>query len=70
MFDFFDVIVGWLETLGRLFVSFFEHLLLGLTIIVQLIGTPLLVVGFLPPFLGTAVIAALLIFVIKFFLGR
>lgn len=70
MFDFIDIIVGWLETLGQLFVSFFDHLLLAVTLLLQLTGTPLLVVGFLPPFLGTAVIAALLIFVIKFFLGR
>lgn len=70
MFDFMDYFWGWLDTLGRLFFSFFEHLLLGLTLLIQLVGTPLLVVGFLPRFLGTAVIAALLIFVLKFFLGR
>lgn len=70
MFDFIDIITGWLETLGQLFISFFDHLLLSVTLVLQLVGTPLLVVGFLPPFLGTAVIAAILIFTLKFFLGR
>ena len=70
MFEFFDLIAGWLETLGAFLISLFENLLLLISLLGSMSNFTLVLSTFLPPFLGTAVLATLLIFVLKFFLGR
>ena len=70
MFDFFDMIAGWLDTIVNWVGSFLDHLLILLTLLQQLFALPLAIAGFMPPLIGTAVIATLLIFALKFLLGR
>lgn len=70
MFDFFDMIAGWLDSIVNWVGSFIDHLLLLLSLLQQLSSLPLVLAGFMPPLIGTAVIATLLIFALKFLLGR
>lgn len=70
MFEFFDMIAGWLDTVANWIASFFDHLMLLLTLLQSLSSFPVVIAGFMPPLIGTAVIATLLIFALKFLLGR
>lgn len=70
MFEFFDMIAGWLELIGDLIVSVFEMLLTSVEILETLVLVPITLLGYMPNILASAVMLTLLIFVVKFFIGR
>lgn len=70
MFSFFDMIAGWLDTLGNVIATVIDNLLLSIMLLMQLVTTPIALAAYMPSVIGVAIFATLLIFVIKFFLGR
>lgn len=70
MFSFFDMIAGWLDTLDNVIATVIDNLLLLIMLLMQLVTTPIALAAYMPSVIGVAIFATLLIFVIKFFLGR
>lgn len=70
MFDFFDKIIGYIETLWNLVVGLVQSLLMAIKFLLTGTDAVLYLVGFLPAIIGSCVAIFLFIFVIKFLLGR
>lgn len=69
MFDFFNIIVGFFETIWSYICNFFSALVTAFTIMRTAISLPISIVGFMPTFIGTAIVVFLLIAVIRFVVG-
>ena len=70
MFDFIDAIFGFLEAIGTWIQGFFEMLFLALDALETLVTLPVFLIGVLPPILSTSLTLTLLVFLVKFILGR
>lgn len=70
MFDFFNQVLGFIQTVFDFFISLVESLILGISLLVSSIDLPLLLVGYVPPILGSAIVVCFSIYIIKFLIGR
>lgn len=70
MFDFFSKILGFIETVFEFFINLVESLFKALEILAKSIVFPFELVGFLPAFLGSAMVIVIAVGVIKFLVGR
>ena len=70
MFEFFDMILGFIETLWSFVVSFFSSLFYAIDIVHRGIGTWALLIGYLPAVIGAAVTIFMVCYVVKFIVGR
>ena len=70
MLDFFDKIIGYLETVWNLVVGFVESMLMAVKFLLTGTDAVLYLVGFLPSIIGSCVAIFLAISLIKFILGR
>lgn len=70
MFDFFSKILGFIETVFEFFINLVESLFKVFEVLMQAIEVPVQLLVFLPSFLGSALIIAVSIGVIKFIIGR
>ncbi len=70
MFAFFDLILGYLETIWNLVVGLVSSLLMAIKFVIT--GTDAIVYlsGFLPAVIGGCVIIFLAVAILKFVLGR
>lgn len=70
MFDFFDVIVGWLDMVATMIANMVDMVLLGTSMIAVLSTVPVYLAALMPSLIGLSMLAVLVIFSLKFFLGR
>lgn len=70
MFDFFDKIVGFLETLWDFFINLVNSLIVALTATVTAATLPVTLMPFLPAIIGSAVMIVIAFAVVKFIIGR
>lgn len=70
MFDFFDVIVGWLDMLATMIANMIDMALMGVSMIALLSTVPVYLASFMPAIIGLSMLAVLTIYSLKFFLGR
>lgn len=66
MFDFFNTLLGWVEMIGRFFVSFVESLARMIQLVVVSLNLPSVLAPVLPGILGTAVIAVSAVLALRF----
>lgn len=70
MFDFFDKIIGYIETLWNLVIGLVESLLIAIKFLLTGTDAVLYLVGFLPAIIGSCVVIFLFIYILKLILGR
>ncbi len=70
MLNFFDWIVGFLETIGEIITMIIDSLLTAITVIGTAVIFPVYLTGLVPQILLTATLALISLAVIKFLLGR
>lgn len=70
MFEFFDQVLSFLTSVYTFFVNMIENLILLFEMVGLAISLPPQLVGYMPPFIGTAVLLAVAIWVVKLIVGR
>ena len=70
MFDFFDTIVGYVETLWNFIWGLGQSLLMAIKFLLTGTDAVLYLVGFLPVVIGGAVVVFFFIHILKFLIGR
>lgn len=70
MFDFFDKIIGYIETLWNLVIGLVQSLLMAIKFLLTGTDAVLYLVGFLPAIIGSCVVIFLFIYILKLILGR
>lgn len=70
MFDFFNTIVGYIETIWNFFWGLVQSLLMAIKFLITGTDAVLYLVGFLPAVIGGAVVVFFFIYVLKFLIGR
>ena len=70
MFDFFEKILGYIESFFEYFVNFCESLFEALGVLASSITFPVFLAGHLPSIIGSCVIIVTSLAVVKFLIGR
>ena len=70
MFDFFEKVLGYIQSFFDYFVSFLESLITALNVLINSIAFPLQLSSMLPAVLGSCVVIVVAIAVAKFIAGR
>ena len=70
MFDFFNQIIGFIETVFEFFINFLESLQRLFELVVKGIAVPIELLGLLPSFLGSALLVFIVVGIIKFIVAR
>lgn len=70
MFEFFDKILGFFETLFSFFFSLIETIVVSLGMLLQMVDVPFTFSPLLPSLLYTSMSIVISVGVIKFLLGR
>lgn len=70
MFDFFDKIIGFLETLWDFFINLVNSLIIALSATVTAATLPVTLMPFLPAIIGSSVMIVIAFAVVKFIIGR
>lgn len=70
MFDFFDKIIGFVETVFSFFINLVESLIQAVVFLGHSSSFAIALVPFMPSIIGTAIVVFFAIYVIKFLIGR
>lgn len=70
MFEFFDQILGFIETLWNFVLSFVEALFLAISALISSLSLPLAAINYLPGILAASVALFISVYVVKFLIGR
>lgn len=70
MLDFFNTIVGYVETIWNFFWGLCQSLLMAIKFLLTGTDAVLYLVGFLPVVIGGAVVVFFFIYILKFIIGR
>ncbi len=70
MFDFFEQVLGYIESFFEFFLNFCESLFEALEVLANAIVFPGLLAGYLPSIIGSSVIIVTSLAVVKFLIGR
>lgn len=70
MFDFFGQVIGYIEHIFEFFINFIEALFRLIELVAKGIVVPFELLGLMPSFLGGALLAFLVVGIVKFILGR
>ena len=70
MFDFFEKILGFVESAFAFFINFCESLFTALEVLLSSLTLPIFLSGFLPGILGSCVVILTSLAVVKFIVGR
>lgn len=70
MFDFFEKVLGFIQTVFDFFINLIKSLLMAFNVLAEAIRVPIYLSGFLPAILGAALLVVVSLAVIKFIVGR
>lgn len=70
MFDFFDQVIGFIETVFTFFLNMVQSLIQAITFMSNGVTFSLMMVGYMPAIIGTAITIFIAIYVLKFLIGR
>ena len=70
MFDFFEKVLGFFDTIFNFFINLIESYLMAINVVAESIRLPIFLSGFLPAFLGAALLIVISLSVIKLIVGR
>lgn len=70
MFDFFDKIIGFFETIWDVVLNLVDGLITALEVLANMIAFPVVLYPILPAFLVSAVSITIAIGAVKFIIGR
>ena len=70
MYEFFDTMFGYLEAIGTWIIGFFDMLFTAIDALEVMVTLPVFLMGVLPSILASAVTLTMLLWLVKFFLGR
>lgn len=70
MFDFFNQIIGYVETAFDFLLNLIESLIMAVVYVTTSSGVVLSMAQFMPAIIGTCVVITVAIAVIKFLIGR
>lgn len=70
MFDFYDKIIGFFETLGQFLWNMIEGLLLAIRVLSTGLAFPAMISAFVPAIIFSSTLIVITFAVIKFLLGR
>lgn len=70
MFDFFEKVLGFIETVFEFFINLVESLFMALEVLSKSIVFPLELAGLMPSVIGSAMVIVVSLAVVKFIVGR
>lgn len=70
MFDFFNQIIGYVETAFNFLLNFIESLITAVVFVTNSSTVVLGMAGFMPNIIGTCLVIVIAISIIKFLIGR
>lgn len=70
MFDFFNQIIGYVETAFDFLLNFIESLITAVVFVSNSSAVVLSMAGFMPTIIGTCLVIVVSISIIKFLIGR
>lgn len=70
MFDFFNQVIGYIETAFNFLLNLIESLLQAIGFLVSSIPFVMAIVPYMPAIIGSCIVMALSVAVIKFIIGR
>lgn len=70
MFDFFEKVLGFIETVFEFFINLVESLFMALEVLAKSIVFPLELAGLMPSIIGSAMTIVVSLAVVKFIVGR
>lgn len=70
MFDFFEKILGYIESAFEFFINFCDSLFQALEVLGNAIVFPGFIAGYLPAIIGSSVVIVTSLAVVKFLVGR
>lgn len=70
MFDFFEKVLGFIETVFEFFINLVESLFMALEVLAKSIVFPLELSGLMPSIIGSAMVIVVSLAVVKFIVGR
>ena len=70
MFDFFEKILGFIETVFEFFINLVESLFMAIEVLAKAVVFPIELSGLMPSILGSAMLIVVSLAVVKFIVGR
>lgn len=70
MFDFFDKILGFIESAWQFVINIINSLVIALETLTQSVTLPLKLVAYVPGILGSAITIVVSLAIVKFIVGR
>lgn len=70
MFDFFDKVIGFIESLFQFVINIINSLIIAVETLTRAVTLPLELVAYLPGILGSAVTIVISLSIVKFLVGR
>ena len=70
MFDFFEKILGFIETVFEFFINLVESLFMALEVLTKAVVFPIELSGLMPSIIGSAMLIVVSLSVVKFIVGR
>ena len=70
MFQFFDAILGFIETLWGFISSFFNAIAFAVSALVTSLALPFALIDYVPVIIGASISIFISVYLVKFLLGR
>lgn len=70
MFDFFGLLLGYINAVWQFFQSLLSSLLLAVTFLVTSLSLPNALLSYMPPIIGSAILCFMAVFLVRFLIGK
>lgn len=70
MFEFFDMVGGFLDLLWQYVSNMFSSLLLAVTFLATSLSFPQMLIAYMPPIIGSAILIFMAVYVVRFLIGK
>lgn len=70
MFDFFDQILGFIESVWQFVINIINSLVIALETLTTAVRLPLELVAYVPGILGSSIVVVVSLAIVKFIVGR
>ena len=70
MFDFFDQVIGFIESIWQFFLNSINSLIMAVETLARAVYLPLELIAYVPAILGSAITLVVSLSIVKFIVGR
>lgn len=70
MFDFFNHVIGYIESIWQFFINIINSLIMAVETLAKAVSLPLELIAYVPGILGGAITLVVSLSIVKFIVGR